>query len=73
MDSQPLRAHFLPQNFLSGRHLAAEFFGALKFFLGDLLTCDNIFDRHGGILMQNSKTPLPSPLKGEKPIPPMHR
>ncbi len=33
---------------------------ALKFFSGDGLTWDDVFDRHGGIVMQNRKTPLPS-------------
>jgi len=38
--------------------------GSLKFFFGDGLTWDDVFNRHGGIVMQNRKTPLPSPLKG---------
>jgi len=37
---------------------------ALKFFFGDGLTWDDVFDWHGGIVMQNGETPLPSPLKG---------
>jgi hypothetical protein len=37
---------------------------ALKFFFCDGLTWDDILNRHGGIVMQNGKTPLPSPLKG---------
>ena len=39
--------------------------GALKFFFGDGLTWDDVFDRHGGIVMQNRETPLPSPQRGE--------
>jgi hypothetical protein len=35
-DSQLLRAQFFPQDFLGGCHLAAQFFGALKFFLATL-------------------------------------
>gem|GEM_PF-3396071 len=32
----------------------------MKFFFGDSLTCDDILDRHCGIVMQNGQTPLPS-------------
>jgi hypothetical protein len=49
-DSQLLRPHFLPKDFLGRRHLAAEFFCALEFCFGDFLIRDDIFDRHGGIL-----------------------
>ncbi len=49
-DSQLLSAYFLPKNFLSRCHLAAKFFRALEVFFSDSLTCDDIFDRHGGIL-----------------------
>ena len=59
-----LGAYFLPQKFFSRRHLATKFFGAFQFFFGDFLTCDDILDRHGEIVMQNRQTPLPSPLKG---------
>jgi hypothetical protein len=50
----------------------AEGLGALKFFFGDRLTWDDacpgprrrVLDWHGGIVMQNRKTPLPSPPRG---------
>lgn len=81
-DSQLLRANFLPQKFLCRRHLAAtsphfrslkmgrcpkDRWVALKFFFCDFLTCEDIFDRHGGVVMQNGQTPLPSTLKGRSP------
>jgi len=64
MDSQLIRTQFLSENLLGGSHIAAQFFCALKFFFCDGLTWDDVFDWHGGIVMQNRETPLPSPLKG---------
>src|SRR3990172_8564877 len=61
VDSQFIRPQFLPQNLFSESHVTAEFFCTLKFFFGDFLTCDDILDRHGGVLMQNSKNPPPTP------------
>ena len=37
----------------------------MKFFFGDGLTWDDVFDWHDGIVMQNRETPLPSPQGGE--------
>ena len=64
MDSQLIRTQFLPEDFLGKSHITPKFFCALKFFFGDGLTWDNILNRHGGIVMQNGKPPLPSPQKG---------
>jgi hypothetical protein len=50
MDSQFIRPQFLPQDYLGGSHFAAKFFRALKFLFGDFLICDDVFDRHGGIV-----------------------
>jgi hypothetical protein len=66
-DSQLIRPKFLPQDLLGGRHLTAEFFGALKFLRSDLLIRDDVFDWHGDILLvcsengisSNKQTPLP--------------
>src|SRR3990172_3372529 len=66
VDSQFIRPQFLPQNLFSESHVTAEFFCTLKFFFGDFLTCDDILDRHGGVPMQNSKTPTPASPKGEE-------
>jgi len=41
-------------------HITPQFYCALKFFFGDLLTWDDVLDWHGGIVMQNRQTPLPS-------------
>jgi len=38
---------------------------ALKFFFGDVLTWDDIFDRHGGILIQNKEQTLPQIPQGD--------
>ena len=70
-DSQLLRAHFLPKDFLSRRHLTAQFFGALQFFFCDSLTWDDVFDRHGSLILPAFKTnPSPVSPKGEKLKPP---
>jgi len=77
MDSQFIRTQFLPQNLFGRRHLAAEFFCTLKFFLGDFLTGDDVFDRHGNISLvcsgkrYISQLTNPSPVspEGEKPKP----
>lgn len=61
---QLLRADFVPQEFLSRRHFATQFFGTLKFFFGDTLTSNDVLDRHVLILIQK---PHPSPpLKGRE-------
>ena len=66
-DSQLLGTHFLPQNFLSRSHLTPQFFGALKFFFGYLLTWDDVFDWHGLLILPAFKTnPSPVSPKGEK-------
>jgi len=59
MDSQLICSQFLPQNLLGRSHLAAEFFGALKFFFGDALTWDDVFYGHGVILMEKPLSRLP--------------
>jgi hypothetical protein len=69
MNAQPIRPQFLPQDFLGGSHLAAEFFCALKFLRGDFLIRDDVFDGHGMILLKN---PSPVSPKGEKLKPPKH-
>jgi hypothetical protein len=67
MDSQLVGADFLPQDFLGGSHLAAQFFCTLKFLFGDLLTCDDILDWHGSLILPAFKTnPSPVSPKGEK-------
>jgi hypothetical protein len=40
--------------------------GSLKFFFCYCLTWDDVLDWHGGIVMQNRKTPSPVSPKGEK-------
>jgi len=64
MDSQLIRTQFLSEDFLSRSHVAAKFAGTLKFFFGDSLTWDDVLNRHGGIVMQNGKTPLTSSRTG---------
>lgn len=49
-NTQLIGTDLLPQKFPSRSHLAAQFFGALKFFFGDFLICDDVLDWHGGIL-----------------------
>jgi len=59
-NTQLLRADFLPEKFLSGRHITPQFFPgtarqgrccALKFFFGDALTWDDVFDGHGVFIL----------------------
>ena len=52
-DSQLLGTNLLPQNLFGRSHLTAQFFCAFQFFFGDFLTWDDIFERHGLILIQN--------------------
>lgn len=59
MNTQLICPQFLPQDFLGGRHFAAEFTGALEFFFGDVLTWDDILDWHNEILPL-SRLPLSS-------------
>jgi hypothetical protein len=70
VDSQFICPKFLPQDFLGGSHLTAEFFCALKFLRGNFLIRDDVFDWHGTILPKN---PSPVSPKGEKLKPPKHR
>jgi hypothetical protein len=58
VDSQLIRPKFLPQEFLGGSHLTAQFFGTLKFLRGDFLIRDDVFDRHGMILPKKHPSPL---------------
>jgi hypothetical protein len=66
-DSQLLGTNFLPQKFFSKSHLTAQFLCTLKFFFGDSLTWDDIFDRHRSLILPAFKTnPSPVSPKGEK-------
>jgi hypothetical protein len=76
MNTQLIGAKFHPKNLFGVSHVLAKFFCTLKFFFGDPLTGDDVFDRHGVILIQDP-SPFPaaslwdasrSP-KGEEPMP----
>jgi hypothetical protein len=81
MNTKLIRPQFFPQDFLGGSHFTAKFLGALKFLRGDFLIRDDVFDRHGDILLVCSENGIsakrqnPSPVspKGEKLRPSMHR
>ena len=57
MDAQLIRTQFLPKDFLGGSHLTAQFAGTLKFFFGDGLTWDDVFDWHDWLILPLSRLP----------------
>lgn len=68
MNTQLICAQFFPQNLFGESHLTAKFFpgtarqgrcGALKFFFGDALTWDDVFDGPGLILTEKPLSRLP--------------